>query len=82
MTSSRIVELASSIQQNTEKVNQYFSSHNTPTPSFDIETPLDINLPAEVSACRQAILEAIDELHLRILGPVQTINWLRVLNKP
>ena len=79
MASSRIVELASSIQTNTSKVDQHFSSHGIPTPSFDIETPLEVDLPDEIAACRTAILEATDELHSLIMGPVQTVNWLRVL---
>ena len=78
MTSSRIVELADSIQTNTSKVEKYLSSHGIPTPSFDIETPLEMDLPDDIEACRVAILEATDELHSLIVGPMQTVNWLRV----
>lgn len=79
MTSSRIVELANSIQTNTSKVDQHLSSHGIPTPSFDVETPLEMDLPDDIEACRVAILEATDELHSLVMGPVQTVNWLRVL---
>lgn len=79
MTSSRILELANSIQTNTSKVDRHFSSRGIPTPSFDVETPLEMDLPDDIAACRLAILEATDELHLLMLGPVQTVNRLRVL---
>lgn len=79
MASSRIVKLANSIQANTSKLDQHFSSHGIPTPSFDIETPLKIDLPDDLAACRMAIIEATDELQSLILGPVSTVNELRVL---
>lgn len=78
MASNRITELANSIQTNTSELDQYFSSHGIPTPSFDIETPLEIDLPDDIEACRVAILEATDELHSLIMGPVQMINELKV----
>lgn len=79
MASNRIVELANSIQTNTAKLDQHYSSHGIPTPSFDIETPLKIDLPSDLAACRMAIIEATDELQSLILGPVSTVNELRVL---
>lgn len=77
--SSRILELANSIQTNTSRVDQHFSSHGIPTPSFEIETPLELDLPDDIATCRLAIIEATEELHLLMLGPVQTVNWLRVM---
>lgn len=78
MASSRILELANSIQVNTSKVDEYFSAHGIPTPSFDIDTPLELDLPNDIAACRSAIIEATEELHSLMLGPIQTVNWLRV----
>ena len=78
MSASRIVELGNSIQLNTLKLDIYYSSKGIPTPSFGIETPLEINLPDEFKACRQAVIEATDELHMLMLGPVHTVGWLRV----
>ena len=78
MSSSRIVELGNSIQYNTLKIDLFFSFHGIPTPSFDVDTPLEIDLPDDIKACRATVLEATDELHSLILGPVQTVNWLRV----
>lgn len=78
MASSRILELANSIQVNTSKVDQHFSAHGIPTPSFDIDTPLELDLPNDIAACRSTIIEATEELHSLMLGPIQTVNWLRV----
>ncbi|KAG8526570.1 uncharacterized protein KY384_008771 [Bacidia gigantensis] len=72
MTSSRIVELANTIQTNTWKVEQHLFYRGIPSPSFDVETPLEIELPDDIATCRKAILEATDELHMLVLGPVQT----------
>lgn len=80
MASSRIVELAHSIQTNTSKMDQYFSSHGIPTPSFDIETPLRLDLPNDIAEYRMAIIEDTDELHSLIQGPTNQVNGLRVLN--
>ena len=78
MSSNRIVELSNSIQANTAKLDAFFSSHGIPTPSFGIETPLELELPDDIKSCRSTLLEATDELHTLVLGPIQTVNWLRV----
>ena len=78
MAPTRIAELASVIQTNTSKVDQYLSSVGTPTPSFDIEAPLAFILPAEIAACREAVLEATDELNSLMLGPIELLNWQAV----
>lgn len=79
MTPSRIRELADIIQTNTAKVDHHLSSHGIPTPSFDVETPLEMDLPNDIAACRLAVLDATDELHSLMLGPVGTVNRLRVI---
>lgn len=79
MPSSRILQLANNIQTNTSIVDRHFSSHGIPTPSFDVETPLEVDLPHAIAVSRLAIIEATEELHQLMLGPVQTVNWLRVM---
>lgn len=79
MATSTIMGLANAIQTNTSKVDQYFSSHGIPTPSFDIETPLELHLPDDIALCRTAIIEATEELQMLMLGPVGTVDLLRVL---
>ena len=79
MATSTIMGLANAIQTNTSIVDQYFSSHGIPTPSFDIETPLELHLPDDIASCRTAIIEATEELQMLMLGPVGTVDLLRVL---
>ena len=79
MSSNRIVQLSNSIQENTAKFDAFFSSHGIPTPSFGVETPLELEFPNDIKSCRSTILEATDELHTLVLGPTQTVNWLRVI---
>ena len=78
MSTSRIVELGNAIQANTLRVDLHYSSQGLPTPSFDAEAPLEHDLPNDIQKCRQAVVEATDELHMLMLGPIQTVNWLRV----
>ncbi|MCJ1463377.1 hypothetical protein MMC07_001984 [Pseudocyphellaria aurata] len=73
MASSRIVALASIITSNTAQVNDYLSSHGLPAPSFDPNVPPSFLEEKPIVACRQAILEATDELHALMLGPAGVI---------
>jgi hypothetical protein len=70
---TRITELAAIIQSNTIKFDEYINSHGLPTPSFGIETPPQLFLPEDIAAARTAVVEAIDELHALMLGPMPTI---------
>ena len=71
MGSSRIVELASIISFNTNKIDTYFSSHGLPTLSFDTDRDVEeYNLPEHVQRAQNAVLEATDELHAYMLGPI------------
>ncbi|KAK4230056.1 S-adenosyl-L-methionine-dependent methyltransferase [Podospora fimiseda] len=69
---SRIVELAMRIAINTAKLDIYLTSHNLPTPSFDINGPLDSQIPTsekEIQAAQTAIIDDTQELRRLILGP-------------
>lgn len=70
---NRIVELASIIGKETEKVDTYLTSNHLPTPSFDISCPPKLFLPPEIQASRDAVLEASDELTALMLGPVESL---------
>ena len=74
MPSSRIVELAAIIQKHTSKVDEYLTSHDLPSPSFDISTPPVLQLPPHIQASQKAIIEADDELSALILGPMRSID--------
>ena len=78
MSPNRIVELTQKIQYSTVIIDDHFTTNGLPTPSFDVETPLEIDLPSAVKEHRQAVLEATEELHMLMLGPMQTVGWLRV----
>ncbi|KAK3991366.1 S-adenosyl-L-methionine-dependent methyltransferase [Cladorrhinum sp. PSN332] len=71
-STSRIVELATRISTNTTKLDTYLTTHNLPSPSFDINAPLDSSIPKsekEIEAARTAIIEDAQELRRLILGP-------------
>lgn len=70
MIVTRIAHLASIIQANTAKIDDSLASRGLPTPSFDPDSPPGLLFEASVAAARQAILEATDELHALMLGPI------------
>lgn len=70
MATTRIGELASIIESNTAELDGYLSSRGLPTPSFEDAAPKFLE-EKPVAACRQAILEATDELHSLMLGPFE-----------
>jgi len=70
---SRIMELASIIHEQTSKVDAYLASNNLPTPSFDISCPPKPFLPAEIQASRYAVLEAFDELMALMIGLAESL---------
>ena len=70
MATSRISELASIIAAKTAEIDTYTASEGLPSPSFDADSPPRLLLHPHVAASRQAILEATDELHALMLGPV------------
>ena len=70
MTSSRISELAAIIATNTEKVDLQLAAEGFPTPSFDADSPPRLLQNSRIVASRQAILDATDELHALMLGPI------------
>ncbi|PQE04189.1 6-hydroxytryprostatin B O-methyltransferase protein [Rutstroemia sp. NJR-2017a BVV2] len=66
---SRIVELASNISKNTAMVAKYLESHGIPSPSFKKDYVEPKDLPTEIMAAKQAIVEATEELNVLALGP-------------
>ena len=67
---SKISKLASTIAANTAKYDKYISSQGLPSPSFDINTPLKLDLSDEASLARDTVLEASTELQALIHGPL------------
>ena len=63
---SRIVQLAATIQEHTAKVDAYLASQSLQPLSFDVDFPL---LPPELEGSRLAVLQATDELTDLMHGP-------------
>ena len=66
---SRIVELASIISKNTAMVAKYLECHGIRSPSFNKNYVEPRDLPTEIMAAKQAIVEATEELSVPALGP-------------
>ena len=78
MSSSRIVSLSQTIAYHTAIIDEHYTTNGLPTPTFDVEMPLEVDLPSSIKRHRQAVLEATEELHSLMLGPLQLVNRLRV----
>ena len=74
MDRSRIAELAGIISANTAEIDAYIAARGLPSPSFDADSPPELLLCAEVAELRQRILDATDELHALMLGPVGVLT--------
>ena len=69
-SSSRIAILAAEIQENTSKVDAYLKENGIPSPSFSPDNPLHVEVPEEIAAAQNAVVDATDELKTLMLGPV------------
>ena len=70
--SGNVSQLLSQIQDNTKKYLEYFTSRNLPEPSYEAGDGLHPwqPLPNDIIAIRDAAIEAADELHHLLLGPL------------
>ena len=75
---TRITELAGIIQSNTAKLDEYLNVQGIKSPSFEIDAPEKLSLPAAVAKARETILDATNELHNLVLGPVQFLTGYNV----
>lgn len=67
------MELTGIISANTEKIDHFFASHNTPTPSFNIDSPESLDLPNDLQNCRELVIDATTELKELLQGPKQVL---------
>ncbi|KAL1835547.1 hypothetical protein VTJ49DRAFT_6493 [Mycothermus thermophilus] len=73
---SRMVELAQQITEATEIVENYFKSQGLPSPSFDVDAPLDYpQLPEDVQKARLDIICLTRELNRLAHGPRESVRW-------
>ena len=80
MAVSRIAELASLIATSTSEIDTFLTLKGLPKPSFSADYSADSLYDDRISASRQAALEATDELHSLILGPVGALTSPSVRN--
>ena len=73
MHTSRIVELSSLIHEHTVKVDNYLHANNLPLPSFDASSSAKINLPSDLQASQETVLESLDELNALMSGPARFV---------
>jgi len=71
---SRIVELATLIFANTEKIEEYLIANSLPLPSFDEDGPVTLQLSPELQAARSAALNATTELHALLQSPDELLR--------
>ena len=72
MPGSTIAQLASSIATNIAIVNEFLTSNNLPTPSFDEDGPSRSLIPqdaSEIEAARVAVIDDALKLRNLMLGP-------------
>ncbi|RAH84214.1 O-methyltransferas-like protein [Aspergillus japonicus CBS 114.51] len=70
MASSRIVELATRISENTAIVDAYLRENQLPSPSFDEDGPVDFAIQGEeVKKAHEEAIALSWELHRLLLGP-------------
>ncbi|KAL8669385.1 MAG: hypothetical protein Q9168_006021 [Polycauliona sp. 1 TL-2023] len=67
---SRTAELASIISANTAKIDAHIVTNGIDALSFEGTSAQDMLSDPAIRAARQAVLEATDELHALMLGPV------------
>ena len=70
-----VTELLTQVNESTRKLLDFFQSKGLPEPSYDKGDGLDLRvpLPNDITAFRDAALEATDELHHLLLGPLGLI---------
>jgi hypothetical protein len=79
MASSKLVQLAEAIINNTKTVDSYFKEHDLPIPSFDSDGPVDFGISSDahdVETARIKIIEASWELADLLQGPMAFLRPL------
>lgn len=80
--SSRLTELATAIAANTAIVNDYLISQELPPLSFELDAPVDLELPPAIEKAKSAVLDDTLELQELMLGPRQLVVNYQVCHFP
>jgi hypothetical protein len=70
-----MAELSLLIATNTANIDMHLASKGLPTPSFDASQPDHLLNDDELAESRRAVLEATDELHALMLGPIGILTF-------
>ena len=70
VSTARISELAATIHTHVDEIERFMSVHSVPQASFDIDSPLAVPLSEPLSHAREEVLDALDQLHALLLGPL------------
>lgn len=62
--------LAATIQSHVSNIEDYMKENDMAQASFDIDSPMDIQLSPPLSKVREEALEALTDLHALLLGPL------------
>lgn len=66
---SRVAELANTVAQHTQLVDNYLAEKGLPYQSFKVDEPFNLRLPPEVEESREIVLQASQELNGLLQGP-------------
>jgi len=75
MASSKILELASTIHIHTKIIHDHLLSENLPFPSFEIDSPVRLQLPPEIIKSQNAVLSASYDLTALMVGPIGILTF-------
>lgn len=80
-STTRIAELSALIAKNTSIVDAYLNSHYLPTPSFNVDGPLTIPIPAhekDIIYAQDTVIASTQELHNLMKGPTEMLMGIGV----
>ena len=68
--SGNLSQLAATIHSRVSQIEDYMKKNDVAHATFDIDSPVDVQLPPPISGLREETLEALSELHELLLGPL------------
>lgn len=74
-----LTQLAKSILEDAQTIDNFLSSNNLPRPSFAAESLKDFPVStehADIHTIRHRLIDATKELRDLVIGPKDTIKWM------
>ncbi|KAH8816934.1 O-methyltransferase-domain-containing protein [Xylogone sp. PMI_703] len=72
-----LIELATTITKESEKLEKYFRKRGGPRPGFDVDSLDDFSgLPDDIQKSREEIVRATKELGDLVTGPTESLRWI------